>query len=245
MPQPAPALACRSLSYAWGQQTALQQVDFQIPKGHLVGLLGPNGAGKTSLARVALGLLKPDQGARHQRRNLVIGYVPQKLRIDDSLPLTVDRFLWLSARTTANQRHDVLARVGAARLFDQSVQRLSGGEMQRVLLARALLRKPDLLVLDEPAQGVDVTGQSALYGLLTQVRAETGCAILLISHDLHWVMASTDRVIYLQQHVCCEGSPDHVRLNPAFTRLFGEAASNLQHLAPYHHHHDHQHDDDC
>lgn len=237
-----PLLSLQHIHLGFHGREVLTDVSLDIASGEIVTLVGPNGAGKTSLARVALGLVPQDKGERILRPGLVIGYMPQKLRIDESLPLTVNRFLWTSCASNRRQRREALAQVGASHLFEQSVQRLSGGEMQRVLLARALLRQPQLLVLDEPAQGVDVAGQSALYGLLQQVREQTGCAILLISHDLHWVMAATDRVICLHGHVCCEGAPDQVRASPAFAQLFGEAATSLANLAPYSHRHDHQHD---
>lgn len=236
-----PLLTLARIHLRYGQRSVLTNINLTICPGEIVTLVGPNGAGKSSLAKIALGLIKPSEGHLQQQRRLRIGYVPQKLRIDDSLPLTVNRFLWMATASTRNQRRRTLAKVGAEHLFDASVQSLSGGEMQRVLLARALLRKPQLLVLDEPAQGVDVSGQSALYGLLARLRDTTGCAILLISHDLHLVMAATDRVICLHGHLCCEGTPDSVQQNPEFTRLFGEAPGSLRHVAPYSHHHDHQH----
>lgn len=236
-----PLLTLEAIHLRYGKRDVLTDINLAISPGEIVTLVGPNGAGKSSLAKIALGLVKPSGGSLHKQKRLRTGYVPQKLRIDDSLPLTVDRFLWMAAATTRNQRRHTLARVGAERLFEAAVQSLSGGEMQRVLLARALLRKPQLLVLDEPAQGVDVTGQSALYGLLARLRDTTGCAILLISHDLHLVMAATDRVICLHGHVCCEGTPDSIQQHPEFMRLFGEAPGSLRHVAPYSHHHDHQH----
>lgn len=235
-------LSLSQVCLSYHQRQVLKDINLTVNPGEIVTLVGPNGAGKTSLSKIALGLVKPDSGSVMRRKGLVTGYMPQRLRIDDSLPLNVDRFLWLSARTTRNQRKRALAQVQAEHLFKQAVQQLSGGEMQRVMLARALLRKPQLLVLDEPAQGVDVAGQSVLYGILGQVRNATGCAILLVSHDLHWVMASTDRVVCLQGHICCEGSPEHIQQAPAFTELFGEPASSIRHLAPYSHHHDHHHD---
>jgi zinc transport system ATP-binding protein len=167
--------------------------------------------------------------------------MPQHLQVDESLPLTVDRFLWLAAPGRTRARRDALQRTGVAHLRRRAVRGLSGGEMQRVLLARALLRKPDLLVLDEPAQGVDVSGQDALYGLLGQVRDETGCGILLISHDLHLVMARTDQVVCLHHHVCCSGTPEAVSRDPAYHRLFGPSGG-MPNLAVYTHDHDHDHD---
>jgi zinc transport system ATP-binding protein len=234
----APLLTLKNIFLAFHGREVLSDVSLTVNEGEIVTLIGPNGAGKTSLARIALGLIRADRGQRQLRNDVTVGYMPQKLKLDNSLPLTVDRFLWLAQASSRQQRRWALAQVGAGGLLDQQVQQLSGGETQRVLLARALLRKPRLLVLDEPAQGVDVSGQSALYGLLAEVRVQLGCAILLISHDLHWVMASTDRVVCLHHHVCCEGAPDSVRQHQAFTRLFG----SLPQLVPYHHHHDHHHD---
>jgi zinc transport system ATP-binding protein len=167
-----------------------------------------------------------------------IGYVPQRLAIDDALPLTVRRFLGLAApRSAAIER--ALAETGVADLVDMPVQVLSGGEFQRVLLARALIREPDLLVLDEPVQGVDVAGQAALYDLIRRIRDRHGCGVLLVSHDLHLVMAATDRVVCLNHHVCCSGHPEAVARHPAYRALFGAAADAI---AVYAHHHDHRHD---
>lgn len=223
-----------------GGQTVLEDVSLSLASGRITTLIGPNGAGKSSLARLVLGLTQPDRGRVRRRPGLTLGYMPQHLQVDDSLPLTVDRFLWLASPGRTRARRDALHRTGVAHLRRRAVRQLSGGELQRVLLARALLRKPDLLVLDEPAQGVDVAGQDALYGLLGQVRDETGCGILLISHDLHLVMARTDEVVCLHHHVCCSGTPEAVSRNPAYRRLFG--AAGMANLALYTHDHDHDHD---
>jgi zinc transport system ATP-binding protein len=223
-------------------QSILDRVDLALVPGRITTLIGPNGAGKTCLARIALGLMAPSRGNVTRRPGLRTGYMPQRLRIDESMPLTVDRFLWLACNGPERDRLAALARTGVAHLRDRAVQKLSGGELQRVLLARALLRKPDLLVLDEPAQGVDVVGQNALYGLLADVRDELGCGILLISHDLHLVMAATDQVVCLQHHVCCHGTPEAVRLDPAYLALFAGQHVPADNLAVYTHDHDHDHD---
>ena len=236
-----PLVKVESVSVTLGGTSVLSEVSLDLAPGRITTLIGPNGAGKSTLARLVLGLVTPDQGTVVRRRGLRDGYMPQHLNIDDSLPLTVDRFLWLGASGPTAARRAALERAGVAHLRRRAVQKLSGGEMQRVLLARALLRKPDLLVLDEPAQGVDVAGQNALYGLLKDVRDELGCAILLISHDLHLVMAATDEVICLQRHVCCSGSPETVSRDPAYHELFGPTAGTPN-LALYTHDHDHDHD---
>lgn len=236
----APLVALRDVSVRFGTQTVLEEIDLALRPGRILTLLGPNGAGKSTLARVILGIVTPHQGQVTRRPGLRIGYMPQRIKLDDSLPLTADGFLALGSAGATRERRNALARVGVAHLRRRAVQQLSGGEMQRVLLARALLRKPDLLVLDEPAQGVDVAGQDALYGLLAEVRDEFGCGILLISHDLHLVMAATDDVICLHRHICCSGTPDVVSRDPAFRDMFpGHTATNL---ALYTHEHDHEHD---
>ena len=218
----------------------LDKVDLTIERGEIVTLIGPNGSGKTTLARVLLGLIEPDRGTVWRAPDIVIGYLPQRISLDGSLPLTVNRFLRLTARCRDKNIAQALDEVGTAHLGDSDIGALSGGELQRVMLARALLREPDLLVLDEPAQGVDFTGQIALYDLIGKIRQRHGCGILTISHDLHLVMAATDRVLCLNHHICCSGEPEAVRRNPEYLALFGPAASAG--LAVYAHHHDHDHD---
>ncbi|HET8729751.1 MAG TPA: zinc ABC transporter ATP-binding protein ZnuC [Moraxellaceae bacterium] len=219
----------------------LRDVSLSLRPGEIVTVIGPNGAGKTSLVRVALGLLPVDGGERRIRPGLRIGYVPQKLGLNEALPLDVDRFLTLARPgLSADAVQRALDETGASRVLKTTVARLSGGELQRVLLARALLREPELLVLDEPAQGVDITGQEELYSLIASVRQRHGCAVLMVSHDLHLVMASTDHVVCLNRHVCCEGHPESVSANPEYRRLFGLQGSRG--LALYSHHHDHHHD---
>lgn len=215
-------------------QPRLEQVSLTLKPCEILTLIGPNGAGKTTLVRVVLGLLNPSLGTVWQRPGLRIGYMPQRLQIDATLPLTVERFLRLLPRTSMAAAQQALERVGAEQVFKHPLHSLSGGELQRVLLARALLRNPELLVLDEPVQGVDVAGQAELYQLITELRDELGCGVLMVSHDLHLVMRATDRVICLNRHVCCSGHPEQVSHDPAFVELFGR---NAQSLAIYQHHH--------
>ena len=218
----------------------LERVDLAIHRGEIVTLVGPNGAGKTTLARILLGLDRPDAGKVERAPGTVVGYVPQRLAVDPVLPLTVRRFLTLSRKASRRETDDALAEVGAGGLGERPIQDLSGGELQRTLLARALLRSPDLLILDEPVQGVDFAGQFELYGLIARIRDRRGCGVLLISHDLHLVMAATDRVVCLNRHVCCAGLPEDVSRDPAYAALFGPRAA--RELAVYHHEHDHRHD---
>ncbi len=224
----------------------LSNVDVRVRAGEIVTLIGPNGAGKTTVVRIVLGLLDPDRGAVRRRPGLIVGYMPQRLHIDPTLPLTVGRFLALGAASGGSHARGraaaVLAEVGAGTLMDTPLEAVSGGEFQRVILARALLRDPDLLVLDEPSQGVDVNGQAELYDLIASIRDRHGLGVLLVSHDLHLVMANTDQVICLNHHVCCAGHPETVTNDPNYIQLFGKQVAGT--LAVYHHHHDHDHDAD-
>lgn len=236
-----PLVTAQGLCVAFGGDPVIDHVDLTIHTGEIVTVIGPNGSGKTTLVRALMGLVAPNAGNVERADALTIGYVPQLLSVDATLPLTVRRFLSLGTTAKEVDMRAALGEVGITGTMDQAVQALSGGQMRRVLLARALLRKPDLLVLDEPAQGVDVAGQDALYGLLGQVRDETGCGILLISHDLHLVMARTDQVVCLHHHVCCSGTPEAVSRDPAYHRLFGPSGG-MPNLAVYTHDHDHDHD---
>lgn len=217
----------------------IEGVSFGIGKGEIVTLIGPNGSGKSTTAKVITGVIRPDGGRVTRRTGLKIGYVPQKLSIDWTLPLTVGRLMTLTGKVPAGEIDKALEAAGISHLRNAAVQRLSGGEFQRALLARAIARKPELLVLDEPVQGVDFAGEVALYQLITRIRDLTGCGILLISHDLHVVMAQTDTVVCLNQHVCCRGTPQSVIESPEYLRLFGTRAADT--LAIYSHHHDHTH----
>lgn len=225
-----------------GDDWLVEGVDLTINPGEIVTLIGPNGSGKTTTAKIVLGLLRPDAGRIERAGALRIGYVPQRLTIDDTLPFTVRRLMTMTGPATDTEIDRALERAGVGHLAGAAVQRLSGGEFQRTLMARAILRKPDLLVLDEPVQGVDFAGEVALYELIRDIRDELGCGVLLVSHDLHFVMAETDRVLCLNRHVCCAGTPQSVAADPEYRRLFGPRA--VETLAVYQHHHDHAHGPD-
>ncbi|QDG78068.1 metal ABC transporter ATP-binding protein [Labrenzia sp. PHM005] len=214
-------------------------VDLTVSSGEIVTLIGPNGSGKSTTAKMALGIHKPTEGTATRRRGLVVGYVPQKLSIDWTLPLTVRRFMRLTNPLTDSECLTALENTGAARLLDEEMRTLSGGELQRVMLARAIARAPDLLVLDEPVQGVDYAGEIAIYDLISEIRKTLGCGILMISHDLHVVMAAADQVICLNGHVCCRGTPSDVSKDHNYHQLFGTRAGGS--IAMYEHHHDHEH----
>ena len=232
-----PLVEARGITLRIGRSELLSAVDLEIRPHEVVSLIGPNGAGKTTLIRVLLGLLTPTAGRVWRRPGLVIGYVPQRMRLDPVLPLTVGRFLTIGRRRV--EIASVLAAVGAGHLARASMHELSGGELQRVVLARALVRDPGLLILDEPAQGVDFNGQLEVYQLIERIRDERGCGVLLVSHDLHVVMGATDRVLCLNRHVCCSGAPDTVSRHPEYLGLFGPRAAAS--LAIYAHDHDHAH----
>lgn len=214
-------------------------VDLAVRPREIVTLIGPNGSGKSTTAKMALGIHAPDEGTARRRPGVRVAYVPQKVSVDWTLPLSVERFLSLTARVRGADAEAALAATGIPHLRHAEVRNLSGGEFQRALLARAICRKPDLLVLDEPVQGVDYSGEIALYELIKRIRDDLGCGVLLISHDLHVVMAATDHVICLNGHVCCQGAPVAVASSAEYRRLFGGRASDT--LAVYEHHHDHTH----
>lgn len=230
----------RGLGIRRDRRWLISDVDLSVRRGEIVTLIGPNGGGKTTTAKALLGLIRADAGRVDRLAGLKVGYVPQRFEIDWTLPLTVARLMTLTTSHPAAAVDAALTRVGADRLAQAEIKHLSGGEFQRVLLARAIISRPDLLVLDEPVQGVDYSGEIALYELIGEIRDELGCGILMISHDLHIVMAGTDTVVCLNGHVCCSGMPDHVAATPEYRRLFGDRGASA--LAVYHHEHDHAHD---
>lgn len=233
-------LKLNGISVKRHKNTLIEDIDLTIERGEIVTIVGPNGAGKSTLVKVALGLIKPTKGNVRTLPQIKIGYVPQNVDIDETFPVTVGRFLQLNHRHTKGDLLDALSNVNASKLFDAPLQSISGGELRRVLLARALLKKPDLLILDEPTAGVDVSGQAEIFALIQNIRDLTQCGILLISHDLHVVMAATDKVVCLNHHLCCSGTPEHVQQHPEFIALFGK--SHATEFAIYAHHHDHSHD---
>lgn len=233
-----PILAVREVSLTRGATRVLERVSLSVAPAEIVTVIGPNGAGKSSLLKLVVGSLTPDSGAVALAPGTRVGYVPQRLAVDTTLPLTVQRFLQLG-RVPAAEALAAARRLEIEPLLGSDLAGLSGGELQRALLARALLRRPQLLVLDEPTQGVDVTGQAELYRLIGAIRHELGCGVLMVSHDLHLVMASTDSVICLNRHICCAGAPDRVSRHPDYLRLFGRRAA--AEIAVYTHQHDHTH----
>lgn len=236
-------LTAKHISMGFGKKTVLTDVHLTVDRGEIVTLIGPNGAGKSTLVRIVLGLLKPNQGEIQKANAIKIGYMPQKLHVDSYLPLSVERFLQLAGGegiSDKKQFHKIAHELGITAVLNSAIQEISGGELQRVLLARAILRHPDLLVLDEPVQGVDIIGQEELYHLIMRLRDLLNCGILMVSHDLHLVMAGTDSVICLNEHVCCSGRPEDVSRHPEFINLFG--VSIAKGVAVYLHQHDHRHD---
>ncbi len=234
-----PLVETAALTVRRGGRAIVDAVDLAVHAGEIVTLIGPNGSGKTTLVRAVLGLLSPNSGTVGRRAGLRLAYVPQHLEIDRSLPLTVGRFLRLGGGVARTRLDQALGEVGAGELLDRPIHAISGGELRRVALARALIRDPDLLVLDEPTAGVDVTGQADLYALIARIRYDRRCGVLLVSHDLHLVMSATDTVICLNRHVCCRGHPESVARDPAYVALFGAAAAAQ--FAVYAHGHDHVH----
>ncbi|AAW85324.1 zinc ABC transporter ATP-binding protein ZnuC [Aliivibrio fischeri] len=233
-------LTLQDVCVVFDDRHVIDNVSLSIESNKIITLIGPNGAGKSTLVKTILGLQKPTSGTIKKEKKLRIGYVPQKLHLNDSLPLSVHGFLKLAGKYSQQEHLSALKLVEAEHLLNSNMHKLSGGESQRVLLARALLQRPDLLVLDEPAQGVDVQGQISLYALIESIRHRFNCAVFMVSHDLHLVMAKTDEVICLQHHICCSGAPESISKHPKYIALFGQQRD--QQLAFYHHEHHHNHD---
>ena len=228
------------LSVRYGARTVLSGVSLRVEPGEIVTIVGPNGSGKTSLLRAIIGAVKPIKGRVVHGNGVKIGYVPQRLQIDETLPITVSRFLKLPGGVAAADINKSLTQAGVHGLAKAQLSKLSGGQLQRVLLARALIGKPDLLLLDEATQGLDQRGSASFYQQIETVRQNTGCAVLMISHELHVVMSASDRVICLNCHICCEGTPAVVASAPEYRALFGSGTGGA--LALYRHEHNHDND---
>lgn len=228
-----PLISLQSICKSFAGRQILQNISMAVTRGEITTLIGPNGAGKSSLVRLILGLLTPDSGRIERAKDLAIGYMPQKIHIDPTLPITTYRFLQLANRSR-EECHKALDIVDIPETINTPFHKLSGGETQRALLARAILRQPNLLVLDEPVQGVDFNGQNELYQLIARLRTRLSCGIVMVSHDLHLVMSATDHVICLNHHICCEGEPEQITQDPAYVDIFGETAL-------YNHQHNHRH----
>jgi zinc transport system ATP-binding protein len=228
-----PLISLKSVSKLFFEKSILQNISMTVNRGEITTIIGPNGAGKSSLIRLILGLSTPNNGLISRADDLVIGYMPQKIHVDPTLPISTFRFLQL-ANASSEACLIALDLVGIPEIKHTPFHKLSGGEMQRALMARAILRQPNLLVLDEPVQGVDFNGQNELYGLIAKLRSSLNCGIVMVSHDLHLVMSATDHVICLNHHICCQGKPEQVTQDPAYLDIFGETAL-------YNHQHNHQH----
>ena len=228
------------LTVAYSGVVALKNVSFQIDAGEIVTIVGPNGSGKTSLLKAIIGAVVPQEGNVDVKSGLKIGYVPQRLNLDPTLPISVGRFMKLSENVSKKECQRALERAGVAAIMAKQMSELSGGQLQRVLLAKALLGSPEMLLLDEATQGLDQPGAAEFYKQIEKLREETGCAILMISHDLHVVMSASDRVICLNGHICCSGTPQAVAATPEYKELFGADTDGA--LALYRHNHDHKHD---
>ncbi|MDG2355710.1 MAG: metal ABC transporter ATP-binding protein [Paracoccaceae bacterium] len=231
-----------NLNVRYGSKPVLQNMNLSLADGEIVTIVGPNGSGKTTLFKAIIGTAPISTGKVKLRSNLKIGYVPQQLIIDQSLPITVERFLKVAQKTNANALEKALNLVGVEDILKFQMSNLSGGELQRVLLARALIGEPDVLLLDEATRGLDQPGVATFYRKVDDIRKNTDCAVLMISHDLHVVMSASDRVICLNGHICCEGAPDSVASSPEYKALFGSDVDGT--FALYRHHHDHSHHSD-
>lgn len=239
MSDASPLVEARGVGFNRDGTRILWDVDLTIRQGEIVTVVGPNGSGKTTLMRLLIGAERPSAGTLWRRDRLRIGYVPQKMAVDYTMPLTVGRFLRLSGGSAAEARA-ALERVGMPNSATRQLRALSGGQLQRALLAQALMRRPQLLVLDEAAQGLDQPGVARFYRLVEELRTELGCGVLMVGHDLHVVMAASDRVVCLNGHICCQGSPTVVSAAPEYRALFGHGTQGA--LALYRHEHTHSHE---
>ena len=236
-----PLISAKNISLKYNERLILDDVSLDLNQNDFITIIGPNGAGKSTLLKTLIGLTAPNQGSVIRQNGLKIGYIPQKLQVEQSLPITTEAFIKLNKKNTHNI-NTLCEELNITSLLKKPVQTLSGGEWQRALLARALMDNPDAIILDEPAQNLDLTGQMHFYKMLDRLHQERGLAILMVSHDLHLVMASTRQVVCLYHHICCSGAPQAVTQDPEFINLFGKDMASM--MAVYHHQHDHSHDHD-
>ena len=227
------------ITVKYGSHTVLRDVSINVNAGEIVTIVGPNGSGKTSLVKTIIGAIEPSSGSLSLKKNLRIGYIPQRLNIDHTLPITVQRFLNLTQKVPVAECQTALDTAGVPGLLKMQMANLSGGQFQRVLLARALQGSPEILILDEATQGLDQAGSADFYKQIEIVRNERGCAVLMISHELHVVMSASDKVICMNGHICCSGAPEAVAIMPEYHELFGVNTDGV--LALYRHNHDHKH----
>ena len=232
-------ISAKHVGYQVQGRQILQDISFDVEPGQITTIIGPNGAGKSTLVNIVIGLNRQIQGKVVRQSDLIMGYLPQHSKINSLMPVSVKRLMSLTRKVKQAEMLQALRKTGVDHLLEQQVSDLSGGELKRVLLARTLIGKPDLLVLDEPTAGVDITGEAQMYELIAQIRDELDCAILMVSHDLHLVMSKTDQVLCLNGHLCCSGKPESVSQHPEYLALFGEQAESI---AIYTHHHDHVHE---
>ena len=234
-------ITATKMSLSQGGKVVLSDVDLTVERGEIITIVGPNGSGKSTLLRGLIGALRPSVGTVERAKGLRIGYVPQKLQIDATMPLTVRRFLDIPRRVSKSDATAALKTAGVSDHANAQMANLSGGQFQRVLLARALLAKPDVLILDEATQGLDQPGSAAFYRQIEEVRQDLNCAVIMVSHDLHVVMAASDRVLCLNGHICCQGTPDIVASAPEYRALFGSGTHGTLALYRHEHTHDHAH----
>ncbi|AIL65631.1 Zinc import ATP-binding protein ZnuC [Rickettsiales bacterium Ac37b] len=234
-------LKLEDVFFSYNKQTVLEKINFTIYSGQIITIIGPNGGGKTTLAKLVLNLLKPNKGTVKLEKNISLGYMPQRISLTHLMPLTVARFLGLSINDRCNHYsiEEIANMLKISYLLNKQIYNLSGGELQKIIFACSLINKPDLLVLDEPIQGIDITGQMEFYTMIERIRDIYKIAILMISHDLYMVMKATNHVICLNKHICCEGTPENISKHSSYIDLFGQHAINK--IAVYQHYHDHKH----
>jgi zinc transport system ATP-binding protein len=238
---PQTLISANNISLSHHGKSILDKVSFELKQGEFITLIGPNGAGKSSLIKVLLGLTKADSGNIERAHNIKLGYTPQTFNPNPFIPISVIDFLNLNQKVNQSFLHETATLTGTESLLDSPLKSLSGGELQRVLLTRALLNKPNVLILDEPAQNLDVNGQMHLYKLIQNIHQQQGCAVLMVSHDLHRVMKESTQVLCLYHHICCIGQPESILKDSQFNDLFADQMDDL--MATYEHHHNHCHDD--